>query len=128
MKPLAILESALYVNDLEKAKDFYTKIIGLRFHAEKKGRHVFLECGPGVLLLFNPETTKEGDIPHGSTGSGHVAFKIGDEDFEAWREHFRDHGVNIEKEIDWPEGTKSFYFRDPSGNSLELATSKLWGL
>jgi catechol 2,3-dioxygenase-like lactoylglutathione lyase family enzyme len=36
--------------------------------------------------------------------------------------------VAIEQEMDWPRGGRSFYFRDPAGNSLELATPKIWGL
>ena len=128
MKPISILETALYVDDLEKAKNFYIDVIGLKFHAEKKGRHVFLECGGGILLLFNPDSTTKGEIPHGSKGAGHVAFRIAEEDFEPWRKRFKDKGVEIEKEVQWPEGTRSFYFRDPAGNSLELATKELWGL
>jgi catechol 2,3-dioxygenase-like lactoylglutathione lyase family enzyme len=27
-----------------------------------------------------------------------------------------------------PRGGRSFYFRDPAGNSLELATPRIWGL
>jgi catechol 2,3-dioxygenase-like lactoylglutathione lyase family enzyme len=43
---------------------------------------------------------------------------------EAWRAQ----DVRIEREIAWPGGGYSIYFRDPSGNSVELATPKLWGL
>ena len=34
--------------------------------------------------------------------------------------------VAIEREVDWPGGGFSLYFRDPAGNSLELATPRLW--
>ena len=30
-------------------------------------------------------------------------------------------------EVPWPEGGRSIYFRDPAGNSLELAPPTLWG-
>ena len=36
--------------------------------------------------------------------------------------------MTIEQEVDWPRGGRSFYFRDPAGNSLELATPRIWGL
>jgi hypothetical protein len=36
--------------------------------------------------------------------------------------------VAIEHEATWPRGGRSFYFRDPAGNSLELATPRIWGL
>jgi catechol-2,3-dioxygenase len=36
--------------------------------------------------------------------------------------------VPIEIEITWPGGGHSIYFRDPAGNSIELATAKTWNL
>jgi catechol 2,3-dioxygenase-like lactoylglutathione lyase family enzyme len=50
------------------------------------------------------------------------------ESFEAWRKHLHSHGVRIEKEVVWPRGGRSFYFRDPAGNSVELVTPGVWGL
>jgi len=47
---------------------------------------------------------------------------------DEWKKHLADHGVEIEKEVEWPKGGKSIYFRDPAGNSVELATRGLWGL
>ena len=37
-------------------------------------------------------------------------------------------GVRIEAEVAWPGGGRSIYVRDPSGNSVELATAAVWGL
>ena len=34
----------------------------------------------------------------------------------------------IEKEVEWPKGGRSLYFRDPAGNSVELVTPGVWGL
>jgi catechol 2,3-dioxygenase-like lactoylglutathione lyase family enzyme len=38
------------------------------------------------------------------------------------------HGVEIEAEVTWPSGGQSIYFRDPAGNSVELATPQTWNL
>ena len=38
------------------------------------------------------------------------------------------HGVAIEHEQTWPRGGRSFYVRDPAGNSIEFATPRIWGL
>ena len=38
------------------------------------------------------------------------------------------YGVVIEKEVGWPKGGRSIYFRDPAGNSVELVTPGRWGL
>ena len=34
----------------------------------------------------------------------------------------------IEKDVAWPNGGRSLYFRDPAGNCLELASPLVWGM
>ncbi len=129
MRLLHILETSIYVNDLETAAAFYAHILGLQEIGREEGRHVFFRCGPGVLLLFNPQKTRESgdDVPsHGAEGPGHVAFAIPTDEVERWRQHLVAQGITIEREIVWPHGGHSLYFRDPAGNSLELATPALW--
>lgn len=58
----------------------------------------------------------------------HFALGIPTDSLDDWKKHFADHGVKIEKEVKWPRGGKSLYFRDPAGNSVELMTRGLWGL
>lgn len=62
-----------------------------------------------------------------AVGPGHVAFRIWASEIEPWRARLAAVGVALETEIVWPQGGHSLYFRDPSGNSLELATPQLWG-
>ncbi len=126
-----VLETCLYVDDLEAAEAFYSRVLGLEPFSRVEGRHVFFRCGQGVFLLFNPAKTQQsgGDVPtHGAQGPGHVAFAVPEAELPAWREHLRRHGVVIEREITWPGGGYSIYFRDPAGNSVELATPQTWGL
>jgi catechol 2,3-dioxygenase-like lactoylglutathione lyase family enzyme len=59
---------------------------------------------------------------------GHFALGIDAEAFDAWLETLQGRGVAIEKQVEWPTGGKSIYFRDPSGNSVELVTPGVWGL
>lgn len=133
--PHGVLETALYVNDLAVAETFYASVLGLEKHSDQSNRHVFFRCGQGVLLLFNAEeTVSPGDIDgqlipaHGTTGAGHAALKIYESEIDQWRQRLLGAGVSIESEVTWPLGGHSIYFRDPAGNSLELATPKLWGL
>ena len=119
------------MDDLGKAENFYAQVLGLKLSSKDSERHLFLECDGQMLLLFNPEKTsvKSGPVPvHGAKGPGHVAFKIGEDEFDAWRQRLVSAGVAIETEIDWPEGSHSIYFRDPAGNSLEFTTPKTWNL
>ena len=135
MQAQGILETALYCPDLEAAERFYTRVLGLRRIGKAPGRHVFFRCGEGVLLLFNPAHTRavEGQVNgakiplHGAQGAGHVAFRAAPETMPNWRAHLQAEGVAIESEVDWPGGGHSIYFRDPAGNSLELATPEIWG-
>ena len=130
MQVNGVLESSLYADDLEAAEEFYVNVLNLEVHSARADRHVFFRCGPGMLLIFNPLVSSlphEDEIPsHGSEGPGHLAFSIDADSLEQWREQLRSRGVPIEKEIDWPTGHRSIYFRDPAGNSLELAVAGMW--
>lgn len=129
-----VLETCLYVDDLEAAKKFYTEVLGLEVITHRADRHVFFRIGDGVYLLFNPNTTVKAEstssgVPtHGAHGPGHVAFRMEEDEYDAWLEHLGKHNVVIEKEYHWPGGGRSIYFRDPAGNSLELATPMTWGI
>jgi catechol 2,3-dioxygenase-like lactoylglutathione lyase family enzyme len=135
MTPHRILETALYVNDLDAAQRFYAEVLGLTLIGVQTDRHVFFRCGRGVLLLFNPAVTAlpttvaDQTIPaHGTTGAGHMAFAVRDDEIDGWRRRLEAAGVTIESEVAWPQGGHSLYFRDPAGNSIELATPRIWGI
>jgi catechol 2,3-dioxygenase-like lactoylglutathione lyase family enzyme len=136
MTPSAILESALYVTDLDAAETFYREVLGLEVIARAEGRHVFFRCGKGVLLLFNAEATRQPPAPdaklpvppHGAAGQGHLCFAATADEIARWRAGLEKRGIDIEADFEWPNGGRSIYFRDPSGNSLEFAEPKIWGM
>lgn len=126
-----VLEACLYASDLDAAERFYADVLGFEAFAREAGRHVFFRCGDGVLLLFNPTVTREpqhGVPAHGTDGAGHIAFAVRDDAIAEWRTWLERRGVAIEQEATWPRGGRSLYFRDPAGNSLELASPRIWGL
>ena len=127
----AVVETAIYVHDLDEAERFYRIVLGLGVIAKEPGRNVFFQVGDAnVLLAFLAEATlKEGQLPpHGATGPGHFALGIEAEAFDEWRNLLHGHGITIEREFDWPRGGKSIYIRDPDGNLVELVTPGVWGL
>jgi catechol 2,3-dioxygenase-like lactoylglutathione lyase family enzyme len=126
----AVVKSAIYVDNLKAAEAFYSNVLGLEVIGREPGRHVFFRVGNGVLPAFDPEATLKRDtLPlHGSRGPGHFAFGVRAEGLDDWRGRLEGHGVAVEKEVRWPRGGRSIYFRDPAGNSVELVTPGIWGL
>jgi catechol 2,3-dioxygenase-like lactoylglutathione lyase family enzyme len=136
MTPSGILESALYVTDLDAAEKFYTDLLGLDLLGKVEGRHLFFRCGDGVLLIFNAEATKVPPAPdaklkvppHGTVGDGHLCFAASADEIVRWRAHLERKKIAIESEFEWPQGGRSIYIRDPSGNSIEFAEPRIWGI
>ncbi len=131
MKANEILESCLYVDDLDAAKRFYENVLGLELFEHHERRHLFWRCGHRMLLLFlaNECNVPDSNLPrHGALGAGHLAFAVPDHEIPQWKNHLQLCGVAIEQVVDWPQGGRSLYFRDPAGNSLEVASPRIWGL
>src|SRR5438309_1414656 len=102
----AIVETAIYVDDLDRAEAFYRDVLGLEVIGKEAGRHVFFRVGDGVLLAFDPDATLRGEVlpSHGARGPGHFALGLRAESLGAWRDRLGGHGVVIEKEMIWPRG------------------------
>ena len=132
---LSILETVLYAHDLAAIEDFYRRVLGLEPFASVANRHVFYRCGDQMLLIFNPDVTQRPHAagalpvpPHGMEGQGHVCFRASADDIAEWQRKLMSLGVKIESDFSWPNGGRSIYFRDPSGNSIEFAEPRIWGL
>jgi catechol 2,3-dioxygenase-like lactoylglutathione lyase family enzyme len=129
-----ILETALYVDDLDRAADFYIRIFGFAV-MNRDERFCAFNVAPGnVLLLFRRggtlsavETGYGAIPPHDGVGPLHMAFAVPAEELASWQGKLMEAGVPIESTVRWPRGSVSLYFRDPEGNLIELATPGLWG-
>lgn len=133
LKPEGILETAVYVDDMAAAHDFYHGVLGLERMLED-GRLSAYDAGDrSVLLIFERGgavqdfETPGGVVPgHNARGRAHFAFRIDPESYERWKLHLEAREVAIVSEVDWGERGRSIYFNDPDGNVLELATPGLW--
>jgi catechol 2,3-dioxygenase-like lactoylglutathione lyase family enzyme len=136
-----LLETALYVDDLDRSCEFYRRVVGLgpivaTITDNETQNRVFRPLhipGGQVLLLFAKGSTATTAVlpggtipPHDGNGRLHLAFAISADELGAWRERLQSHGVAIEGEVVWPRGGTSLYFRDPDGHLVELATPGLW--
>ena len=127
--PLRVFETILYADDLPAAVAFYRDVLRLEVISQID-LLAALRCAGGVLLIFDPKLSSPAgrDIPsHGTSGAGHLAFAATDAEREEWKQRLIAAGVPIEAEIDWKQGGRSLYFRDPAGNSIEFAPLTLWG-
>ena len=128
-----VLETGLYVDDLEKARRFYEDVMGLRPIFGDRRMSAYDAGGRSVLLLFErggslePIETPGGSIPpHDGSGPLHFALAISEADLAGWQDHLTAAGVVIEGRTHWPRGGTSVYFRDPDGHLVELASPGLW--
>jgi catechol 2,3-dioxygenase-like lactoylglutathione lyase family enzyme len=128
LQPHGVLEASLYVGDIERADEFYSRVFRLRHIRKKIEREVAYRIGETVLILFRPDATRiQTAFPaHAAEGTGHLALCMSPNEIEAWRAHLQVCGVKIEQEKQWPRGGYSIYFRDPDGNCVELATANVW--
>ena len=128
-----ILETSLYVADIDRSATFYRDLLGFRALFESR-RLIALDAGrQGVLLLFpnNAEirdvTDAGGTVPgHGGSGRLHLAFAISTEALPEWREKLAAHAIALTGEYKWRRGGVSLYFNDPDGHVLELASPGIW--
>jgi catechol 2,3-dioxygenase-like lactoylglutathione lyase family enzyme len=128
-----LLETALYVDDMNRATGFYRDILGLRV-LDASPRLVAMDAGAStLLLLFRRGATLDGAAtpggwipPHDGSGPAHVAFAVDAADLPSWEARLADHGIAIESRVRWNRGGQSIYVRDPDGHSVELVTPGTW--
>jgi len=130
-----VLETSIYVDDLERAARFYDDVLALPLLTADARFRAYDVGGQSVLLVFRRGATLEtvrmpgGTIPpHDGHGPLHVAFAIGADELAEWEQRLAHHGVAIEGRTKWSRGGESIYFRDPDGHLMELATPGLWAI
>lgn len=127
---MKFLHSMIRVRNLEKALDFYTKLLGLKLTEERRLDDCTLyfltdeESGVQVELTYNDETPEEGYV--NGNAFGHFAFYCDNLDeftnkvpalgYEYLYEPFDLNG----------KGSKIAFIKDPDGNEIELIEKVIW--
>jgi catechol 2,3-dioxygenase-like lactoylglutathione lyase family enzyme len=122
-----ILESALYVADLDRSAQFYHELFGFPLLGQNDRMAVLHASERQVLLLFRKGTSQHlPKVPHDGDGRLHLAFAIDAAHLQPWRDWLNHNGVAVEHEQVWERGGTSLYFRDPDGHLVEVATPGVW--
>ena len=114
---------ALNVRDIDKAMEFYTKVIGLKIterEPSKPGIEYFLDCGPSLIGIIQAnDMSISHQFEHEGLGANHFSLRVHAKDFDAMIKRLEEHTVAIEfakkREKSW-----SLYFYDLDGNKLEV--------
>ena len=134
-----LVETALFVEDLARARAFYEQVLGLQKIKASDTGCVLRVADQRYLLLVTRESahtqnkTLSGDLlppcalpQHDGRGPGHIAFGVAAVALGSWQARLVKHGVEILSEATWEGGARSLYFRDPDGHMIELATPGIW--
>ncbi|WP_252109352.1 MULTISPECIES: fosfomycin resistance glutathione transferase [unclassified Halomonas] len=105
----------LAVSNLERSLEFYTQALGLTGHV-KWDNGAYLSAGELWLCLSVDEPDSKIDYTH-------IAFDVGEAEFEAFCARLEARSVTR-----WKENTSegaSFYLLDPDGHKLEIHVGSL---
>jgi catechol 2,3-dioxygenase-like lactoylglutathione lyase family enzyme len=130
-----LLESSLYVEDLDRSIQFYTVVLNLETLTSDERFCALSVAGHQVLLLFRKGGSTEPAVipggiipPHDGRGNLHLAFSILATDLEHWEKRLKENGIPVESKVHWPRGGQSLYFRDPDNHLVEFVTPGCWSI
>lgn len=118
MKVSSINVVFVYVEDMQRAKQFYQERLGFGKPAKDGDQWVEWKLGKGsnFALCRADQRRLEASVPERST----VKFSMVVEDAEAARQELRDHGVELHGGIEKVADFCFFEILDPDGNVIRL--------
>ena len=120
LAPMQLGHLVLNVRDLDRAEDFYTRILGLTVTAKFEGNAVFMSANTDLsheLLLVSPENYAP--EPESQGALVHAAWQMASfEDLKALHQRLKDNDIPIVRIGDHGVSL-GVYFCDPDGNELE---------
>lgn len=103
----------LHVNDVARAKKFYTDVLGMTVYRENE-RQVFLHAGSQGVALFR---TQDDRPPTTGGDLNHLALNVAAGSYEVLKADLEKHGVVVTGR---PGEDRCIYFQDPDGHRLQL--------
>lgn len=152
-RPSHILETCLYVRDMNKSTTFYTEILGLEPQIQSP-RLTMFPLDNTTLILFqlgmtaSDSVSDNGIVPgHGpdektvgslTTGGSDQDTELGKLhthyclavsspiEVEVWEKYLRSKEVKLRGVMNWQRGGRSIYFEDPDGHIGEIGSRGIW--
>ena len=121
MEPLflGLRHVALNVRDVQKALEFYSKVLGMKLEWMPDQDNAYLTSGQDNLALHKlPPGAEPGKVQT----VHHIGFVVKrPENVDQWAERLRSHGISLAQEPKTHrDGARSFYFYDPDGLLIQL--------
>ena len=110
---------ALNVDDAQKSKEFYTRVLKMTVEWEPDPDNVYLTSESRDNLALHKATP--GSLA-GVQRLDHIGFMLPQiEDVDAWYAHTKNEGVKVVREIKTHrDGARSFYFEDIDGVVIQM--------
>lgn len=114
---VGIRHVALFVCELEKAIDFYTRIMGMTIEWQPDPDNVYLTNHGDIYALHRVDY-----VPQAQQRLDHIGFALDNmQAVDDWYHYFIHHDVRItEPPKTHRDGSRGFYCLDAVGNLLEL--------
>jgi catechol 2,3-dioxygenase-like lactoylglutathione lyase family enzyme len=115
LKVTGIDHVVLYVQDLERAKDFYMGLLGMEWEHGGPGQ-AFLRCGQQQVALF---ALRDGVELHPGSEMNHMALRLAAGERAAVKAALEAAGCQVHGR---PGDPDCLYFTDPDGHRLQVLT------
>jgi len=114
----------LIVDDLDRALDFYTEVLGLRL-GHRSGDYAQMDTGTTRLGFYTRDAMSRTlgmsiKLPENEAPAFEIGFKVADVD-DAYKELVANGASPVTSPITRPWGQRTAYVRDPDGHLIELA-------
>lgn len=118
------ITATIFVSDMDRAVDFYTKTLGLPLTGRWGNEYAAIDLGKGTAISLHPANSPHSPKP-GSGGAIQVGFAV-EKPLDDVVKDLQSRGVVFRGPIVDDVQVRLAFFGDPDGNDLYLAEVKKW--
>jgi catechol 2,3-dioxygenase-like lactoylglutathione lyase family enzyme len=124
MRMIQSITTTIYVSNLDRAVDFYTKTLGLPLSGRWEDHYAAIDLGKGVVIGLHPSEHSGAPVP-GTRGAIQIGMSV-DQPLENAVADLQAKGVVFRTPILDDGPVRLAYFGDPDGNDLYLIEVRKW--